>query len=92
MSVAKDGRTSTERKYSPIRREASRYGKIEKVLRGMQREGVTEINSQVVAYRVKILDTKQVMAILRFTKGVGKVKGKAGKFYFTGEEIRVDNE
>jgi hypothetical protein len=91
VSVAKDGRTTSQRKYDPIRREASRYGKIEKVLRDMKEEGVTRIFAQTVAKRVKICDTNQMKAILRFTKGVKK-GDMPGTFFFTGEEIRVDNE
>jgi hypothetical protein len=91
MCRSKDGRTTSERKYSPIRREASRYGKIEKVLRDMQKEGITCIFCQSVAKRVKICDTNQIKAIMRFTKGVKK-GDKPGTFLYTGEEIRVDNE
>lgn len=89
MCQSKDGRTTSERKYRPIRREASRYGKIEKALNDMRDEGVTVIITQSVAKRVKIIDTNQAKAILRFTKGVEK--GEApGTFVFNGEPIRVD--
>jgi hypothetical protein len=91
VSVSKDGRTTSQRKYDPLRREASRYGKIEKVLRDMKAEGVTRIYCQTVAKRVKICDTNQMKAIMRFTKGVRK-GDLPGTFFYTDEEIRVDNE
>jgi hypothetical protein len=89
MCLSKDGRTTSERKYRPIRREASRYGKIEKTLRDMKEEGVTRIYCQTVAKRVEICDTNQIKAILRFTIGVEK-GDLPGTFVYTGEEIRVD--
>lgn len=96
MTVSKDGRTTTDRKYRPIRREASRYGKIESALRHFKEknkpkpDGRVYVDPQAVAKRIKILDTQQVKAILHFTEGVKKDPEVPSLYYFTDEEIRVD--
>jgi len=89
MCRSKSGRTTTERKYHPIRREVSRYGKLEKILMEMKREGC-KLDPQIVAHRIKILSTMQVASILQFTQGVGH-GDKRGTWMFTGEKIRVQN-
>jgi|WetSurMetagenome_2_1015567.scaffolds.fasta_scaffold123860_3 hypothetical protein len=88
MCRSKDGRTTTERKYQPIRRDLSRYGKLEKVLKEMKHEGC-KLDPQVVAHRIKILSTMQVASILQFTQGVSCIK--KGTWIFTGEHIRIQN-
>jgi len=90
MCRSNDGRTTTDRKYRPARRETSRYGKLEKVLRDLKKEKCQHITPQTIAYRIKILTTQQVISILRFTNGIGKGE-KAGTYVFTGGRIRVDN-
>jgi len=89
MCKSKDGRTTTERKYQPIRREVSRYGKLEKILQEMKRERC-KLDPQVVAHKIKILSTMQVASILQFTQGV-EHGDKKGTWVFTGERIRVQN-
>jgi hypothetical protein len=93
MCLSKDGRTTSDRKYRPIRRSVSRYGILEKVLNELKDEcekrGTTKVSSQVVAHRVKIFGTRQVQCILRFTIGIKKEPGRGG-YEFTGEPIRVD--
>ena len=89
MCRSKSGRTTTERKYHPIRREVSRYGKLEKILMEMKREGC-KLDPQIVAHRVKMLSTIQVASIFRFTTGIDKGE-KRGEWMFTGEKIRVQN-
>jgi len=89
MCKSKDGRTTTERKYQPIRRDVSRYGKLEKILQDMKREG-HKLDPQVVAHRIKILSTMQVASLLQFTQGVERGE-KKGVWIFTGDNIRVQN-
>jgi hypothetical protein len=89
MCRSKDGRTTTDRKYHPIKRSVSRYGKLEKILADMKREG-HKLDPQVVAHRIKIFSTIQVASIFRFTQGVCKGE-KKGTWVFTGERIRVQN-
>jgi len=89
MCKSKCGRTTTKRKYQPIRREVSRYGKLEKILRDMKNEGC-KLNPQVVAHRIKILSTMQVVSMFRFTLGVGRGDTR-GTWVFTGDAIRVQN-
>jgi hypothetical protein len=89
MCRSKSGRTTTERKYRPIKRSVSRYGKLEKILLDMKQSGC-KLDPQVVAHRIKIFSTMQVTAILKFTRGVGKGE-KKGMWVFTGERIRVEN-
>lgn len=89
MCQSKDGRTTTERKYHPMRRAVSRYGKLEKILRDMKRKKC-KLDPQVVAHRIKILTTQQVASMLQFTNGVRR-GDKRGVWIFTGERIRVQN-
>jgi hypothetical protein len=89
MCRSKDGRTTTERKYQPIRREVSRYGKLEKILNDMKDKGA-KIDCRVIAWRIKMWNPMQVSKMLRFTNGVAH-GDKKGTWVFTGEPIHVDN-
>jgi hypothetical protein len=91
---SKDGRTTSERKYKPIRREASRYGRIEKALSDLKTDmendgGLRPFDAQLVSHRTKTMQTGTVSRIMSFTSGVEKGNVR-GTYVFTGEPIRVD--
>jgi len=82
-------RTSTDKKYRPVRREFSRYGIIEKALHKLQKSETTTFTSADVALITKRMSPTAVAAILKFTNGVSH--DVAGRTWgFNGEPVRVD--
>jgi len=86
-------RTHSDAKFRPLRREVSRYGKIEIVLNRLKKDPHVIGNGNVFMVknigRVLDLSSGSVAGILRFTKGVKNI-GR-GKYIFNGEEIKVEN-
>ena len=83
-------RTHAEMKYRPVRRDVSRYGKIENALRKLHTDGHTVVTSRQVAFIVKVCRPSSVAAIMKFTDGITRGK-KVGDWVFTGEPIIVQN-
>jgi hypothetical protein len=90
MRICKDGRSQSERRFHPVRRDISRYGLVEKALNELKEEGCVSIYARSVACKTRKLEPMQVASIMQFTRGVARGE-KRGCWVFTGEEIRVEN-
>jgi len=85
-------RTNADSKYRPIRREFSRYGKIEKALESLKADPALrdkDFTARIVSQRSGVGNAISAAMILMFTKGVEST-GK-GTYKFNEDEIRVEN-
>ena len=89
MRLCKDGRTQAERRFHPVRRDISRYGKVERALLELRDAGVESISARMVAKKANMATTS-VGSMFAFTTGVEK-GSKRGTYVFTGEDIMVQN-
>lgn len=89
MRLCKDGRSQAERRFHPVRRDISRYGKVERALIELKDAGVESISARVVAKKAN-METTSVGSMFAFTTGIDKGR-KRGTYVFTGEDIRVEN-
>lgn len=89
MRNCKNGTTRTQRRFHPVRRDTSRYGKVERALQETKDAGISAFDARFIACKSN-MKTMQVAVMLRFTTGVGKGE-KKGCWIFTGEDIRVEN-
>lgn len=87
-------RTRSDSKYRPIRKEVSRYGKLERALRELQAQSNGKkdftFSPNDAAKRTRCLDAKAVGQIFEFTTGIKLVDKRTYKFDGNPIEVMIN--